>query len=177
MDEPYIGEIRPISFSYAPRGWAMCNGQLLPINQNQALYSLLGTQFGGNGVTTFGLPDLRGRAALGKGQQPGGTAYTQGDQGGVEQVALNGDQVPGHTHTYTAALQTGSEATTSNPKSAFPAALGATLYTTGPANAAMGTTIAGATSSIGNGLAHENRQPYLALNYVIALNGIFPSRQ
>jgi len=177
MDEPYIGEIRPVSFSYAPRGWAMCNGQLLNINTNAALFSLLGTQFGGNGVTTFGLPDLRGRAALGKGQQPGSTAYTQGDTGGVEQVALNGNQVPSHTHTYTGALQTGSEAITPNPKSAFPAAQVAMLYTNGPANTAMGTTIAGDTSSVGNGQGHENRQPYLALNYVIALTGLFPSRQ
>jgi len=177
MDEPYIGEIRPISFNYAPKGWAMCNGQLLSINTNAALYSLLGVQFGGDGRTTFALPDLRGRAALGKGQQPGGTAYSQGDRGGVEQVALNGNQVPSHTHTYTAALQTGSEATTPNPKSAFPAAQVAMLYTDGPANAAMGTTITGDTTSIGNGQAHENRQPYLVLNYIIALNGVYPSRQ
>ncbi|RZK58400.1 MAG: phage tail protein, partial [Hymenobacter sp.] len=100
--DPFIGEIRMMSFGFNPKSWALCNGQLLPIAQYQALYALLGTMYGGNGVQTFGLPDLRGRAILGTGQGPGLSSYIQGQLGGSEAVALTQAQLPPHTHTATA---------------------------------------------------------------------------
>jgi microcystin-dependent protein len=176
MDEPYIGEIRPIGFDFAPKGWALCAGQQLPIAQNQALFSLLGTQFGGNGVSTFALPDLRGRVALGAGILPGGSAYMQGEMGGQEQVTLTQDQVPAHIHNFTVTLQTAAEAEITNPNKAFPAAGGATLYTSGPPTTAMAAGLPSSTSSAGGSQGHDNRQPYVALNFVIALTGNFPPR-
>lgn len=178
MDEPYIGEIRPIAFNYAPKGWALCNGQSLAINTNQALFSLLGVQYGGNGTTTFNLPDLRGRVAVGPGQLAGGGSYTQGQTFGVEQVSLTSGQIPTHIHSsFTATLQTATEATVSNPNQAFPAPGGAQLYSNGSANAPMAVALPSTTNTVGNGQGHENRQPFLALNYVIALVGVYPSRQ
>src|SRR5207247_5566025 len=101
MSEPFLGEIKVISFNFPPRGWTFCNGQLLPINQNQALFALLGTTFGGNGQTTFALPDLRGRTPLGQGQHFAGSFYVQGQNGGAESVTLTTSQMPAHTHTVT----------------------------------------------------------------------------
>jgi microcystin-dependent protein len=164
--EPFLGTIIIFAGNFAPRGWAFCNGQLLPINQNTALFSLLGTQYGGNGQTTFALPDLRGRAALHFGQGPGLSNYTQGEVAGVENVTLLASQMPAHTHAQPA---TAGDETTNRPNAAVPARGG--VY----ANAADGSNLAGTTSA-GGGQPHENRQPYLVLNYIIALEGIFPSR-
>jgi microcystin-dependent protein len=175
MDEPYLGEIRPIAISYAPKGWAFCTGQLLPIAQNQALFSLLGTTFGGNGQTTFGLPDLRGRIPVGTGALPGGNPYIQGQQGGQENVTLTTAQIPAHTHTVTGTLQTSDSPEADTPVNNFPAAFGRKQFTDGAANAPMAT-LAGTTGSAGGSQPHSNRQPYLAINYVIALVGIYPSR-
>jgi microcystin-dependent protein len=175
MDEPYLGEIRPIAIAYAPKGWAFCTGQLLPIAQNQALFSLLGTTFGGNGQTTFGLPDLRGRIAVGTGQLPGGSTYIQGQQGGQENVTLTTTQIPAHTHAVTGTLQTSDSPESDTPVSNFPASSGRPQFTNGAANAPMAT-LAGTTNSAGGTQAHPNRQPYLAINYVIALVGLYPSR-
>ena len=176
MDEPYIGEIRPVSFNYAPKGWALCAGQLLPITQNQALFSLLGVQFGGNGQTTFALPDLRSRVPVGTGQLAGGGNYPQGMMAGAEQATLIPNQIPLHQHTVSGQIQT-----TGNQDSTSPAQqlLGPGVlnqYSLGPANAQMAATVAGTTGNVG-GQSHENRAPFVALNYVIALQGIFPSRQ
>jgi microcystin-dependent protein len=176
MDEPYLGEIRPIGISFAPKGWAFCNGQLLPLAQNQALYSLLGTTFGGNGQTTFGLPDLRSRIPVGAGQGPGLSPYTQGQVGGTEQVTLLATQLPQHTHPFTGSLQTSPDQDEGNPNQQLPAVGTLNQYSNGTKNTAMGGTISGTTTSIGGSQGHENRMPYQTLNYVIALVGIYPSR-
>ncbi len=176
MDEAYIGEIRPISFPFAPKGWAFCSGQILPINQNQALFALLGTQFGGNGVTTFGLPDLRSRIPVGSGQLAGGSNYSQSQTGGSETVTLLQTQIPTHTHTLTGTLQSSDSAEYSDPTNHLPASGERAQYSSGAANAPMAA-ITGTTANAGSGQGHENRQPYIGINYVIALTGLFPSRQ
>lgn len=167
--DPFIGEIRLFGFNYAPRGWAMCQGQLLPISPNTALFALLGTQYGGDGRNTFALPDLRGRVPIGVGQGTGTSPYQQGQTGGQEQVTLQPPQLPPHNHTVAASAS----ATGKNPSNALPAVTpdGASYGTT--ADMSMSSTMVGGG---GNGQPHENRQPYLALNWCIALEGIFPPR-
>jgi microcystin-dependent protein len=165
--DPFIGEIRLVPFMFAPRGWALCAGQLLPINQNQALFALLGTNFGGDGKQTFALPDLRGRVAVGAGQGAGGSSYPLGSTGGEETVKLTVGQLPAHSHRVRASS---GAATTKNPVGAVPAAGGA--YTAAQ-NGQMSTAML---ANSGAGQAHDNRQPYLSLNYIIALQGIFPSQ-
>jgi microcystin-dependent protein len=165
MAEPFIGEIRVTSFNFAPRGWALCNGQLLPINQNQALFSLLGTYYGGNGISTFALPNLQGRTPLHT-----GSGFVQGQTGGEEAHLLTSAEVPSHTHTQGSI----SQATGNNPASSVPAAKprrGINVYNTG----AIPVQLAGQGTAGGN-QSHNNMQPYLTLNFVIALQGIFPSR-
>ncbi|HEX4520405.1 MAG TPA: tail fiber protein [Gaiellaceae bacterium] len=169
MAEPFVGEIRMTGFNFAPEGWALCNGQLLPIQQNTALFSLIGTFYGGDGVQTFALPDLRGRVAVHQGQAPGLSSYNVGEVTGVEAVALGTNQIPNHSHTVAPA--TGTSQTTNRPAGAFPASGGVYAGTAG--GVPMGITNS---SSIGGNQAHENRQPLLVVNFVIALLGIFPSR-
>ncbi len=169
---PYLGEIMLVPFTFAPRVWAFCNGQLLPINQNQALFSLLGTTYGGNGTTNFALPNLQGRVAIHRGQGPGLTNRFLGEQGGEQAHTLLVGALPAHTHTARAAS---SGANSAAPTSALVPAQNPSLIpewgTT--ANATMG---AGAITNTGGGQPHQNLQPYLVLNYVIALQGIFPPR-
>jgi len=165
--EPFIGEVRLVAFNFAPRGWAICDGQLLQINQNQALFALLGTTYGGDGRTTFALPDLRGRIPLGAGQSPSGSTYALGATGGQEAVKLATRQLPAHAH---AVHASSAAATTKNPATAFPAGGGAYAANR---NVRMKAAMIGRT---GGGEEHENRQPYLALNYIIALQGIFPAQ-
>ena len=165
--DPFIGEIRLVPFNFAPRGWAICAGQLLPINMNQALFALLGTTYGGNGQTTFALPDLRGRVPIGAGQPPAGSSYPLGATGGQETVELTTRQLPEHAH---AVHASSAAATTKNPTRAFPARGGAYAA---ERNVRMKAAMIGRT---GGGEEHENRQPYLGLNYIIALQGIFPSQ-
>jgi microcystin-dependent protein len=163
MAEPFLGELRLVSFGYAPRGWALCNGQFLPINQNQPLFSLLGTTYGGNGQTTFALPDLRGRVPMHFGVQ------NQGAILGEEAHTVTLNEMPAHNHV---AMASSASATQSVPAGA---ALASSANMYGPFN--NPTTIQPATiSNIGGSQAHENRQPYLVLNWMIALQGIFPSR-
>jgi microcystin-dependent protein len=168
MSEPFLGEIKMTSFAFAPRGWALCNGQLLPINQNQALFSLLGTQYGGNGQTTFALPDLRGRAPVHRG------TVIQGESAGAESVTLNAAQLPAHAHTL---FGSANQATASAPAAANVLAQkprgGANLY--GPTS---NTTLAPVSlqAAPGGGGPHDNMQPFLTISFVIALQGIFPSR-
>jgi microcystin-dependent protein len=164
--EPFLGSIIIFGGNFAPRGWAFCSGQILPINQNTALFSLLGTTYGGNGQTTFALPDLRGRAPLHFGQGPGLANYDLGQVGGTENVTLLAGQMPAHTHAQPA---TAGDETTNRPNAAVPARGG--VY----AGAPDGSNLA-ATTSAGGGQPHANVPPYLALNYIIALEGIFPSR-
>jgi microcystin-dependent protein len=169
MSDPFIGEIKLVSFDFAPRGWALCNGQLLPINQNQALFSLLGTQFGGNGQTSFALPDLRGRMAV-----HASNDATLGQAGGQESVTLNAQQMPAHTHALTG---TADVANANPPAGALPAARprgGTSRYA--PAGSPLTAMSPDAIGNNSGGQAHSNMQPYLVLNHVIALTGIFPSR-
>jgi microcystin-dependent protein len=165
--EPFLGEIRLVPFSFAPRGWAFCAGQLLPINQNQALFALLGTTYGGDGRTTFALPDLRGRVPIGAGQSGTGSSYELGSTGGQETVKLTASQLPAHSHRVGASS---GGSTTRNPSNGVPAAGSAYAAT---ANAKMSTAMI---SRSGGGQAHDNRQPYVSLNYILALQGIFPSQ-
>ena len=166
MSEPFLGEIRPFGFNFPPKGWAACDGQLMPINQNQALFALLGTMYGGNGVTTFGLPDLRGRAGMHVGQ-----GHTQGESAGTEAVTLSTSELPQHTHRANASNVV---ATQPSPAGKFWAqdSDGNVVYnSTGSAPMA-----AGAIGTAGGSQPHPNMQPFLAVNYCIALTGIFPSR-
>ncbi len=173
MDEPFLGEIRPFSFGFAPKGWASCDGQLLPIAQNAALFSLLGTMYGGDGRTTFALPDLRGRAAMHAGTGPGLPPATIGTASGEETHALTGPETANHSHVFNARIN-GSTGATQIPGPTV--MLGSTtnspggLYTTPFATAIMGSTSTG-----GSGAPHENRMPYLPINYCICLEGPFPS--
>jgi microcystin-dependent protein len=165
--DQFIGEIKLVAFNFAPKGWALCAGQLLPINQNQALFALLGTTYGGDGRTTFALPDLRGRVAVGVGQTETGTTYDLGSTGGTETTKLTVAQLPAHTHAVAATSNAG---TKKNPSSNFPAGGGSYATTH---NVQMDASMIG---KRGGGQAHDNRQPYLSLAYIIALVGIFPSQ-
>ena len=164
MSEPFLSEIRIFTFNFAPKGWAMCNGQFLPINQNQALFSLLGTTFGGNGQTTFALPDLRGRTPIHV-----GSGFTLGEQGGEQSHTLSISELPTHTHTVRAnSAATGGVAT---PNGNFLGGGNNAYHTASnltPFNA-------GTITNTGGSQAHLNMQPFLTLTIGIALQGIFPS--
>lgn len=165
MSEPFLGEIRPFGFNFAPRGWAACDGQVLPILQNQALFSLLGTTYGGDGRTTFALPDLRGRAAMHV-----GASNPQGQSAGSETVQLTINQIPSHTHSVSCSNAAGNQA---GPAGGFWAQDNQSykLYS----NSSDSALAAGAVGAVG-GQPHPNLQPYLCVNFCIALQGIFPSR-
>jgi microcystin-dependent protein len=171
MAEPFLSEIRIMSFGFAPKGWALCNGQLLPINQNQPLFSLLGTTYGGNGQTNFALPDLRARIPIHM-----GAGHTLGERGGEQAHTLNMSEMPAHNHFLNASNSTGDS---SNPN------FGGTgfILAQDPGNVYSNTFSPGAASlnpgsvtNVGGSQAHQNMQPFLALNFCIALQGIFPSR-
>jgi microcystin-dependent protein len=164
MAEPFLSEIRLFSFNFPPKGWALCNGQLLPINQNQALFSLLGTTYGGNGQTNFALPNVRGRCVMHEG---GG--HTLGEAAGTEAVTISQSQMPQHLHVLTAATSNGdSPVAAGNMLASFNNAYIA------PANNFI-TMDPGSVPPVGGSQAHNNMCPYLVLNYCIALQGIFPS--
>jgi microcystin-dependent protein len=171
MNESYIGQIMLFAGNYAPAGWALCNGQLLPIQQNAALFSLIGVTYGGDGQTTFGLPDLRGRAPIHVGQGPGLQNYVWGQKGGVEEVTLSSPEMPAHIHGFGQACSTGAGGEES-PANNYLGVQSPGIYASSQ-NAQMG---AGTSSAAGGNQAHENRAPYLAMNYCIALTGIYPSR-
>ena len=168
--EPFLGEIMLVPYNFAPRGWAFCNGQILSIAQNTALFSLLGTTYGGNGQTTFALPDLRGRCALSSGQGPGLSQYDLGEVTGTESVTLTSTQIPPHPHTVGAVDDDAASAT---PTNALLANITAKGYSKAAANTTMSPAMIGGG---GGGQPHANLQPLLVLNYCIALEGIFPSR-
>lgn len=171
MSDPFIGQIILFAGNYAPRGWAFCNGDLLSIAEYTPLFAILGTTYGGDGQTTFAVPDLRGRAPVhvGSGPGPGLSPYALGQVGGLETVTLSTKELPGHSHPVKIAVRN-EGATQSRPGGNI---LGAGNNYDAPASAdaSLGGVTAGAE---GGNLAHENRQPYLACNYIIALEGIFP---
>lgn len=171
MAQPFLGEIKIISWNFAPKGWAFCNGQLLPINQNQALFSILGTTYGGDGRVNFALPNFQGRSPYHV-----GSSLTLGQVGGEEAHTLNVSEMPAHNHI--------PQANTAGGNTVFPAALSPVLqHNTWAASAvnpyeatSNGAMLPGAVSNTGGSQAHPNLQPYLVLNFIIALQGIFPSR-
>lgn len=173
MSEPFIGEIRVFGFNFAPRGWALCDGQLLPIAQNTALFSLLGTIYGGDGRTTFALPDLRGRAALHQGNGPGLSPRAIGQRSGSETNTLSVNQLPSHTHQVRAFGGPGNANTAPGNVWSNDAGNQSATYNSGAANANMGSS---ALANTGGNQAVNNMQPFLVVNYCIALTGIFPSR-
>ncbi|MEE9413417.1 MAG: tail fiber protein [Methylococcales bacterium] len=167
MSEPFLAEVRMVGFNFAPRGWAFCDGQILPINQNQSLYSLLGTTYGGDGRTSFALPDLRGRTPIHV-----GTGFLQGQKSGEETHTLSVAEIPEHTHAVNASINNNTSANPSNLAYA-----GAAERTYSTYNAAQTTPLASSIlGNVGSGQSHENMQPSLAINFCIALQGLFPSR-
>jgi microcystin-dependent protein len=179
MSDPFIGQIAIFGFGFAPRGWALCAGQLLPLAQNTALFSIIGTFYGGDGKSTFALPNLQGRAVVGAGQAPGLSPV--GEAGGAASVALSSAELAGHSHPFTASATPATVQSPNGAQLAEPAPPGqpggriAPFYSPTPGNA----TTALAPSSIGpagGNQPHNNMQPYLALNFCIALQGVFPNR-
>ena len=165
MSEPFLSEIKLVSFNFPPKGWALCNGQLLPINQNQALFSLLGTTYGGNGQTNFALPNLRGRVPIHM-----GNGHTLGEAAGSTSVTINQQSMPTHLHFAQGSGNTGNTATAAgNVLGVVPGR----VYTDA---AALTTLHPSSVSTIGGSQPHNNMMPYLVLNFIIALQGIFPSR-
>jgi microcystin-dependent protein len=173
--EPFIGQLMLVGFNFAPRGWAFCNGQLLSIAQNTALFSLLGTTYGGDGITTFALPDLRGRAPLHFGQGPGLSNYVQGESTGSESVTLLITNLPAHNHPVLANNGVGN---TNSPEGAVLAGYGSSVPPEGPyTNASANTTLSpSAVGPTGGSQPMSVLQPLLVLNWIIATEGIFPSR-
>ena len=178
MDSPYIGSIVMFAGNFAPRGWALCEGQILPIAQNTALFSILGTTYGGNGQTTFALPDLRGRVPVGQGQGPGLSPYVLGEMTGVETVALLPNEMPAHSHNVQ--VSTGQADTATANSNYLANSVGSLAGDPVAVNTYNGTPsgfLGGASISMtGGSLPHDNIQPSLCINFIIALNGIFPSR-
>jgi microcystin-dependent protein len=173
--EPFVGQIQTFGFNFAPRGWATCDGQLLQISSNSALFSLLGTTYGGDGRVTFGLPDLRGRVPLHHGAGPGLTNRTMGERAGTETVTLNANSMPTHTHEATLEGSTqkpaqGDDGTPTNKVLAR-----GNQYFDGNSDTDMGATSI-TNADTGGGQAHANMQPFLSINFCIALTGVFPSR-
>ena len=170
MGTPFLGEIKMFAGNFAPRGYALCNGQLLPISQNTALFSIMGTTYGGNGQTVFGLPNLQGSGPLHAGEGPGLSPYALGQQGGEAAHTLNVAEMPSHAHT----LHATSTATTGTPSSSTVLAATASAKIYGAAGNPV--TMASPLGANAGGQAHENRQPFLGLNFIVSLQGIFPAR-
>jgi microcystin-dependent protein len=172
---PYVGEIRTVGFNFAPTGWALCNGQLLPISQNTALFSLLGTFYGGDGKSTFALPNLQGSFAVNAGVAPSGTEYFLGETGGESAATLNQSQLPLHSHV---AQGSSSSGTSDSPSGAV---LGQAHFGRAPvplytATAGPSPMAPGALAVAGSSVPHNNMPPYLIVNFIIALQGVFPPR-
>ncbi len=168
MSAPFIGEVKMMSFNFPPKGWALCNGQFLPINQNQALFSLFGTTYGGNGQTTFALPDLRGRVPVHM-----GTGFTQGQSGGQENHTLTTQEMTQHIHFAMASNVQATTVAPGNGVNLMAQSKGGNIYSNPSALTPMA---ANSLSLTGGSQPHTNQQPYLVINFVVALQGIFPSQ-
>jgi microcystin-dependent protein len=178
MVQPFIGEIRMFGGNFAPAGWQFCNGQTLSIAQNNALFALIGTTYGGDGVNTFNLPNLQGRLPVHQGTGPGLSTYVIGQTAGVESVVLNSSQMPQHNHALMASTATATlSSPTGNVTGAAPTTpVAADLYTTPGTPATVGNLLAQSVANAGSSLPHTNLMPALCVSFIIALNGIFPSR-
>jgi microcystin-dependent protein len=170
--DPFVAEIRILPFNFAPKGWAFCDGQLLPLSQNTALFSLLGTNYGGDGKSTFGLPDLEGRAAMHQGQAPGLSLHDLGETGGTEVVQLLESEIPSHGHSLRADAIDPADTNVPSPNASYALSTGGTLYQSTDDAALADDALVPA----GGGQPHNNLQPYLTLNFSIALQGVFPPR-
>jgi microcystin-dependent protein len=172
MADPFVAEIRIFSFNFAPRGWAFCDGQLLPLSQNTALFSLLGTTYGGDGMSNFALPDLQARAPMHPGQGPGLSLHDLGESSGSETVTLAQSEMPAHAHTQRADISDAADTNVPSPNASYAQSAGGTLY-----QAASNAQLAPqALAPAGGDQPHNNLQPYLTLNFNIALQGVFPPR-
>jgi microcystin-dependent protein len=178
--DPFLGELRimPYGSNFVTRGWLPCQGQILQIRQYTALFSVLGTRYGGDGQNTFALPDLRGRAAIGAGQGAGLSNYSQGATAGTETVALQQAQLPAHNHPLGTPLVSvnSTTGTATSPAGGYIASVGADMYGSAGAGPMAANALNGPTTAVGGNQPHENRMPYLALNYFIAIEGVFPQR-
>ena len=172
MADPFVAEIRIFPFNFAPKGWAWCNGQLLPLSQNTALFSLLGTTYGGDGKSTFALPDLQGRAPMHPGQGPGLSPHTVGESGGSETVTVLESEIPAHSHSMLGATQDPATSKLVSANASFGLSQGGGIYqTTADSNLAPE-----ALAPAGGSLPHNNLMPYLTFYFNIALQGVFPPR-
>lgn len=174
MSEPFLAEVRIVGFNFAPRGWAFCDGQILPINQNQSMYSLLGTTYGGDGRTSFALPDLRGRTPIHVGSS-NGQSHRQGQKSGEETHTLSAAEMPQHSHPGQASADLGTSASPQNNLWAQVTNTVGFLYAD-PGQSAPTNALNSPVLNVGGGQAHNNMQPYIAVNFCIALQGLFPSR-
>jgi microcystin-dependent protein len=171
--DPFVAEIRVVGFNFPPTGWAFCNGQLLPLSQNTALFSLLGTNYGGDGKSTFALPDIQGSAVVGPGQGSGLSEYFVGQIGGAEFITLLDSEMPAHTHQFRAGSQPATLGTGA-PDRSFARSVGGFTY---KANSVPTATMAPQSlAPAGGSLPHNNMMPFVTLNYVIAMQGVFPAR-
>lgn len=172
MADPFLAEIRIFAFNFAPRGWAWCNGQLMPLSQNTALFALLGTTYGGNGLSNFALPDLQGAAPMHPGQGNGLSNHSLGETGGVENVTLLTSEMPAHSHTMSADIIDLADTSTPGPAAVYAQSASGTLYQSSADTQLAPTALATA----GGSQPHNNMQPYLTCNFNIALQGVYPSR-
>lgn len=172
MADPFVAEIRIFAFNFAPKGWAFCDGQILPLSQNTALFSLLGTAYGGNGKSNFALPNLQGNAPMHPGQGPGLSWHDLGETGGSETVSLLESEIPAHSHTLRADVLDIADTNVVSPNASLALSSGGTLYQ----GASNGNMAANAIVPAGGDQPHNNLQPYLTLNFCIALQGVYPPR-
>jgi microcystin-dependent protein len=174
MADPFVAEIRIFPFNFAPKGWAWCDGQLMPLSQNTALFSLLGTTYGGNGKSNFALPDLQGRAPMQPGQGPGLSLHDLGETGGSETVTLLESEIPAHSHSSMASNEDGTQGTLA-PNVTLATSVGGSLYQTNT-SASLVSMSPSALAPAGGDQPHNNLQPYLTFYFCIALQGVFPPR-
>lgn len=176
MEDAYIGTIMMFAGNFAPRGWALCDGQLLAISSNQALFSILGTTYGGDGRTTFGLPELRGRAPIHVGSGPGLTTRRLGERGGEESVILNTAQMPAHNHAATGKILAKEEGDAEDPSGNYVAGTGTVAFGTQADIAMHDGSVEVAVGNNGGSLPHDNMPPYMGVNFIICVQGLFPPR-